>query len=220
MCSSDLYGFWNFDQAPNELVTAEYIPVPPPREKYLKYLYGIRDVGGDTPSDVYHCRPRGAAQMMKAAGAGFFWVFTPGQVTMVPNNSQVRRYYTDGRPVPKKLELSFNGFSTAHWEGDTLVAETVGLRPDIQMFYGMPSGDNLRLVERIRTIAPNKTEFAVTQYSDVALTKPWSYRRTFTRHRDWDMLEDYCAQNNRDVGTDTGMQIFDLTPPPEISDGN
>ena len=197
------------------------MPVTARGQAQLDMIERLRKVNGDIPSRAKRCMlegwpagPTGPEEYSEE------FVFTPGQVTMVPNNSQVRRYYTDGRPVPKKLELSFNGFSTAHWEGDTLVAETVGLRPDIQMFYGMPSGDNLRLVERIRTIAPNKTEFAVTQYSDVALTKPWSYRRTFTRHRDWDMLEDYCAQNNRDVGTDTGMQIFDLTPPPEISDGN
>ena len=211
-------GWWAFDNARNEAVSGEFIPLTPRYQDYMKVLYKIRDVGGDSPSDVYHCRPRGAPQMMKAAGAGFFVVYTPGKVTMDPNNSQVRRFYTDGRPHPKNVELSFNGHSTAKWEGDTLIADTVGMRPDIQMFYGMPAGDNLHMVERIHTIGPDKMEVVTTQDSKVALTQAWTYKRTFTRHRDWALLEDYCAQNNRDVSVDTGMQTFDLTPPPELND--
>jgi hypothetical protein len=30
-----------------------------------------------------------------------------------------------------------------------------------------------------------------------ALEKPWHLVRTFTRHRDWDMMEFICEENNR-----------------------
>ena len=215
----DWLGLWGFDNRSNEIVTGEYVPFTKPYRDYMKQLYAIRDVGGDTPSDVYHCRPRGAPQMMKAAGAGFYFAYTPGQVTMVPYNGQTRRFYTDGRPHPDNVELSFYGHSIAHWDkvegGDALIVDTVAMRPDIQMAYGVPAGDGLHMVERIHLIAPDKMEFVVTQDSKVALLAPWTYNRTFTRHRDWELLEDYCSQNNRDVGSDTGMQTFDLTPPPE-----
>ena len=89
------------------------------------------------------------------------------------------------------------------------------------MFYGMPAGDGKHMVERIHVLPTDakgaqKMEFTTTQDSKVALTQAWTYHRTFTRKPTWDMLEDYCAQNNRDVGNDTGMQTFDLTPPPEL----
>jgi hypothetical protein len=211
----DWFGPWQFDNRRNEAITREYIPLSKPYADYREEAYEYVQAHGDEVSDVYHCRPRGAAQEMKAAGNGFYLVYTPGQVTLEQNGAQTRRFYTDGRAHPANLELSFNGHSTAHWEGDTLVAETVGLRKDVQMYYSMPSGGQLRLVERIHLTAPNKLEFDVTQYSPVSLVSPWAYNRTFTRKPDWNMLEDYCTQNNRDVDPVSGLQTFDLTPPPQ-----
>src|SRR5579884_4220013 len=39
-----------------------------------------------------------------------------------------RTIYTDGRPHPKDVDLTYEGDSTGHWEGDTLVIDTIGLR--------------------------------------------------------------------------------------------
>src|SRR5262249_48282053 len=152
----DWQGYWSLDGHPNEQVSREYVPLTQGRYDFLQDLYKVRDAQGDAPSDVYHCRPRGAPQMWKAAGAGWFLAYMPGQVTVVSNNGQSRRFYTDGRPHPKDVELSFNGHSIAHWDGDTLKADTIGFRPEVQMFYGMPSGYGMRMEEQIHSISDNK----------------------------------------------------------------
>lgn len=46
---------------------------------------------------------------------------------------QVRRIYLDGREAPDYWPQTLGGFSTAHWEDDTLVVHTTMLSPDNMM---------------------------------------------------------------------------------------
>ena len=73
----------------------------------------------------------------------------------------------------------------------------------------------MHVTERLRLIAPSKLEIGKTIEDPVTLTEPYSYARTYTRHREWMVLEEICLQNNRDL-SDAGRQQFDLTPPPEL----
>ena len=59
------------------------------------------------------------------------FLFTPGKVTiMIEAYSQWRQIFTDGRKHPEDPDLTFNGHSIGHWEGDTLVVDTVGFTTD------------------------------------------------------------------------------------------
>ena len=52
---------------------------------------------------------------------------------------QVRRFFMDGREAPEYWPLSVNGYSTGHWEGETLVVRTTHLSPDNLMdIHGHP----------------------------------------------------------------------------------
>jgi len=93
-----------------------------------------------------------------------------------------RRVYLDGRKPPKDLDPSYNGYSTGHWEGDTLVVETVGLRDDTVLDrYGSPHSDAMRISERIRLMSADVLEDKITVNDPKAFTKTWefvvSYRR-------------------------------------------
>ena len=58
-------------------------------------------------------------------------LFTPGKVTiLIEAYAQWRQIFTDGRQHPEDPDLTFNGHSTGHWEGDTLVVDTVGFTTD------------------------------------------------------------------------------------------
>jgi hypothetical protein len=46
---------------------------------------------------------------------------------------QVRRIYLDGREVPDNWPPTLGGFSTGHWEGETLVVHTTKLSPENMM---------------------------------------------------------------------------------------
>ena len=48
-------------------------------------------------------------------------------VMMVEYPMDFRIIHTDGRPHQKDPDPTFNGDSVAHWEGDTLVIDTIAL---------------------------------------------------------------------------------------------
>ena len=61
-----------------------------------------------------------------------------------------RTIYTDGRSHPQNPRPTFFGHSVGHWEGDTLVIDTVGMNERFWMNReGLPHTEQLHLVERI-----------------------------------------------------------------------
>ena len=59
-------------------------------------------------------------------------VQTPGMMVLLHEfNGAYREVYLDGRPLPVTPNPTWNGYSTGHWEDDTLVIETNGIRDDM-----------------------------------------------------------------------------------------
>jgi hypothetical protein len=82
-----------------------------------------------------------------------------------------------GKHVPDEIEESFFGTSVAHWEGDTLVVETIGFNTDTWLADdGAFHSDKLRVVERLRRIG-NTIEFDVLVEDPEVLAEPWRMRR-------------------------------------------
>ena len=77
------------------------------------------------------------------------------KITFLYNqDSQVRHVRLNGAH-PTKLTPSWKGDSIAHYEGDTLVIDTVGIKtgPDaVADRYGMPFSEGIHVVERYRLI--------------------------------------------------------------------
>jgi hypothetical protein len=139
------------------------------------------------------------------------FVFEPGMVrTNHEYMSQIRRIFTDGRGHPAELDASFNGHSIGHWERDTLVVDTVGLKPGT-MFQntGMPHSDALSVEERIRLIAPDILEDELTMIDPKAFTGPYVTRRHFRRRRDWEVIEYVCEENNRNPSVAGVTQVLE-----------
>ena len=63
------------------------------------------------------------------------WRVTPEETTFISTVGAVRHIYTDGRPHPPKDELwpTLMGDSIGHWEGDTLVVDTIATRKRLYM---------------------------------------------------------------------------------------
>jgi hypothetical protein len=137
------------------------------------------------------------------------FLFTPGRVTILYEYmSQVRRIYTDGRGHPADLEPSYNGHSIGHWEGDTLVVDTVGLRADRPIDQSaLPHTDKLRIVERIHLVGPDRLDIDYTMTDPEVFTRPWKTTSHFVRHRDWSILDFDCAENNRNAPDASGVTV-------------
>src|SRR5688572_25289587 len=84
----------------------------------------------EIPEGVSNCEPEGMPTLMVMPYSLEFLI-TPGKIVVNQEAlMMVRRIYTDGRPLPSLDEVDPNyfGYSVGHWEGDTLVVETIGTR--------------------------------------------------------------------------------------------
>jgi hypothetical protein len=113
------------------------------------------------------------------------FVVTPEQTWIIwEYGSQLRRIFTDGRdhlPVEDRFD-SWTGHSIGHWEGDTLVVDTVSMRGDTQYDRtGAPHSDQVHLVERMRLVDPDTLENDMTIEDPVAFTRPWHVNRRYRR---------------------------------------
>ena len=141
----------------------------------------------------------------------FEFLFSPGRVTMLFEDGEVRRIYTDGRKHKslKELNQSFMGDSIGHWEGNTLVVDTIGFpNGTLWQNYGVLATIDTRIVERIHK---DKNRIQIdSELTDPAIfVKPYKYTR-FYEVSTLPIEEFQCAAGNRDTGTSV-----DLTPPPE-----
>ena len=98
-------------------------------------------------------------------------------------NDVYRRIYLDGRkPTQRTLDdPTFAGYSVGHWEGDTLVVDTVALREDSLLDLFSPHSDQLSVHERIRFTAPGVLEDQVTSTDPKALLEPFTQIRTYKK---------------------------------------
>ena len=159
---------------------------------------------GDVVADpTSRCLPPGMPRIM-VASYPLEILQTPGQVTIIAEwSSQVRRIFTDGRGHPPEDELddTFNGHSTGHWQGQTLLVDTVGIRGDTS-FDASPlqHSDKMHVTEKIRLAKPGLIEDEITVIDPVAFTQPWVVTRQYKKAGpDQQILEYVCEENNREI---------------------
>jgi hypothetical protein len=139
------------------------------------------------------------------------FLLTPGQVTIdIEAYSQVRHIYTDGRPLPDDPDPNFFGSSIGHWEGHSLVAETIGFSPQTELERGVPHGDKMHIVERFTLVDPDTMTIETTITDPDALAAPWVTTRTLKRHRTWTIAEYICEQNNRNSVDENGKAHINI----------
>jgi len=147
-------------------------------------------------NETANCLPPGMPGIMNQPYPMEF-LLTPGKVTIVIEAyTQVRHIYTDGRKLPEDPDEKFFGTSIGHWEGDTLVAETVGFSPLTQIAAGIPHSDSMKILERFRLTDPDTMTIETTVTDPKALTAPYTSSRTLKRHRNWTIAEYICEENN------------------------
>ena len=156
------------------------------------------------------CVPDGVPRVL-ATPYPFEIFQVPGdRVTFVYEmNHQVRVILLD-RPLPKLEALvgdpRYNGHSVGHWEGDTLVVETIGFAYNTFLdATGLPHGEEMSTVERIRKIG-NELEDVITIHDLEMYSRDWQARFVYEERNDV-RLEDYaCNDRHRDLSGVKGVQ--------------
>ena len=164
-------------------------------------------------NETANCLPPGMPGIMGQPYPMEF-LLTPGKVTIVIEAyTQVRHIFTDGRSLPDEPDPKFFGTSIGRWEGDMLVAETVGFNDFVQIARGVPHSDKMKIVERFRLTDPDTMTIETTIQDPVVLTAPYTTTATLRRHRNWTISEYVCEENNRNSVDQSGKAGINLTLP-------
>lgn len=163
----------------------------------------------DDPST--RCLPEGMPTIMGGTYALEF-LQTPRQLVVLAEFlTQTRRiYFDEAMPPPEEIFPTYNGYSVGHWEGDTLVVQTRGVR-DTVPFLNMPHSADMEITERFRLTAPDRLESRITITDPTVFTQPYEFTFGYRRLADYKIQENVC-ENNRYSIDESGQPILNTDP--------
>jgi hypothetical protein len=144
------------------------------------------------------CRPAGVPGFMSYGRfTPLYFIQSPKEVVIIfESNQEIRRIYMDvlHSEAPKP---SWYGESIGHYEGDTLVIDTVGMNDKTYVDnYRTPHTEKLHVVERWQVIDGGKTlEVNFTVDDPDAFHETWSATQRYQRVQQ-PLKEEICAENN------------------------
>jgi len=159
---------------------------PALRPEYLakwEMMSKTRIAGSSEYDNVAKCLPPGMPWMMSMA-YGMEVMQIKDKITFFSElNDALRRVYLDGRKPTQKIldDPTYAGYSTGHWEGDTLVVDTVALHPESYIVGFTPHSDQMTVHERIRLTSPNVLEDQIHVDDPKALLMPWETSRAYRK---------------------------------------
>jgi hypothetical protein len=200
--NTDISGVWNAMRGNYD--TASFSKGDPPmtpwgQEQFnaAKPSQGPRGVKlTETTDRVYKCSPPGMPYI-------YLQLF-PMQIVQTPKevielfeyDHMVRHIFIDGRKHPDDVTPSYNGHSIGHWEGDTLIVDTIGLNGKMWLDrVGHPDSEQMHIIERIHRVDDKTLQVDFTFDDPKSYVKPWTALMRFRLRPDWDIIEDVCEDN-------------------------
>ena len=184
----DLSGVWNGTDDPN--------PVEPSLLPWADALVKERLANAVRDSPSGFCLPGGP---LLTGPLLYKFVQTPKLiVNLMEDAAPFRQIFLDGRPHPKNLDPSWMGHSIGHWEGDTLLVDTVGMN-DKSWLNIYPHTEKLHIIERYKRPDYSHLQVEITIDDPGTFLKPWAIRNTWNLAPGED-IEEYICENNRDAG--------------------
>jgi hypothetical protein len=159
---------------------------------------------GYTPGSS--CKPWGVPAYMLDGGP-YYFVQTPQKVTIIhQGDTDVRHIYLNV-PHSANLKPSWYGESVGHYEGDTLVVDTIGLNnKSFVDHFRTPHTEKLHVIERWRTIDDGKQlEVLITIEDQDTFNLPWQVTLRWRRVQE-PLPEVICSENNLNL-FDYGMPV-------------
>ncbi|MGC3982457.1 MAG: hypothetical protein QM808_14500 [Steroidobacteraceae bacterium] len=206
--------------------------IPPLKPEYLaaSEAFVKRAIEGKAEFKAGACYPNGVPRSIWYSYAPGF-LFRPGNSLLITSFGETREVWMDGRAHPKTFDpndtaIAYLGHSVGWWEGDTLVIDTVGFAPDHEVYYDVPNGGSMHVVERYRLADAQTLETTLTVEDPDKLTQPWVLKRNYlsgkapgitqTAAGAFRIETQRCRPGfGREVLDEAGNARVDLTPPPK-----
>lgn len=206
--------------------------IPPLKPAYLaaSEAFVRRAQEGKAEFKAGACYPNGVPRSIWYSYPPSF-LFRPGNTLLITSFGETREVFMDGRGHPQKLDrndpaIAYLGHSVGWWEGDTLVIDTVGFAPEHELYYDVPNGGNMHVIERYRLSDPQTLALTLTVEDPDKLEKPWVITRNYLgaegasnttiRARSSRIETWRCRPGfDREVLDESGNAHVNLKPPPK-----
>ena len=141
----------------------------------------------------------------------FELIVTPEETVYTAGDGTFRHIYTDGRRHPAKDDLwpTITGDSIGHWEGQTLVVDTIARTPGPDRFLGIAAySDQAHFIERIRMTGKNSMEDQMTIDDPTAFTHPWKLTLGYKRVTYINRFDPYYCELDNRIELKDGKEII------------
>ena len=196
----DLSGIWMVPGLKYLInIAADLKDVPFQPWAAAEYKKRMDDRGKDDPNNF--CLPSIIPEKV-AVTSPWKIVETPG-LTMILYESRTifRQIFTDGRPLPKDPNPTWQGYSIGKWDGDTFVVESNGFNGKGWLdTNGHPVTDAMHVIERYHRKDIGHMDVEITIDDPKAYTKPWTVHENAELQPDTELIEYICEENNKDLG--------------------
>ena len=220
----DLSGLWDttqgmiFDPASTEPPgtnvagpnTRERPPYNAEWEAKYKVVLDEHAKGDDHVVDPLNfCQPAGMPRVLGGMPGPIEIIQTPTMAYFIwEYMSEIHRVYMDADlPKPDDRLEGVMGQAVGHWEGNTLVVETVSMKAGGFDRSGAPHSDQVKTTERIRKIDNATIENDITVEDPLAFTKPWKVKRRWIRSEPGNRIGDLYCDSDRNPVVDGAVQV-------------
>jgi len=171
-----------------------------------RYAADLRGEKYGDPTDA--CWPAGVFADYMTQPAALKITQTPGRIQLLFERQWTKRLiFTNRRHLEGDyLTPTLKGDSVGRWDGKALVADTIGVRPEVTLGFRLPHSDKAHFVERFQRTAPDTLKIDVTITDPVALLRPVQARLTYKLDPQGEFVEDFCMDHN-DVIIDANLVV-------------
>jgi hypothetical protein len=157
------------------------------------FQHRLEDFGKDHMA--YQCLPWGPNYSNSERRAKI--IQTPTLIVMLDEDLTYRQIFLDGRALETNPNPSWMGYSVGHWEGGTLVVESLGFNDRTWLDRdGHPHSEALRMTERYRRPDFGHLEIEVTLNDPAVYARPWTVALRAELDTDTELLESVCNETN------------------------
>jgi hypothetical protein len=170
-----------------------------PLRPWAAKLLADRKANGSRDNPEAACLPMGNMQFHTQGAPRRFAQLPNILIILYEASMGYRQIFTDGRPSPDNdPQPWFYGYSTGHWDGDTLVVTTTNFRDGEWLdIIGTPLTNAATVTERFRRPSFGRMVIDVTVDDPKAYTKPWTVRVNQEIMVDEELIEFVCLENQR-----------------------
>jgi hypothetical protein len=187
-------------------VTGDPPPYLPWAAAEAKARADAQQAGTPMTDTTAQCMPSGTPRIM-GAPYPIKILQTPKEFVILHEVQHLFQFVYLNEQHPADLDPTFMGHSVGHWEGNTLVIDTTGLKKETLINEaGDPHSDKLHLIQRWTKSADGKEIHNLLTIDDPgAYSKPYVTEFVYYWRPEIRFLEYICEENNRNVTDANGI---------------